>query len=438
MDTRSKLIRKNVIGSFIVKGWSGVIQLLLVPLTLDCINQYEYGIWMTIASILVWIDSFDIGLGNGLRNRLAEAVAKDDWVLSRKIVSTTFGMLILIISAAWILITGVSHFLNFYSILNVQMSQAPQLNSVLFISFSLICATFIFKFIGNIFLGLQMPAINNVLVTAGQTIILIGIFILSRLHSTTLVDVAVVYTLSPLIVYMVAYPITFRFKYRQLAPSLKFFDKSLIRNLFSMGIQFFIIQLSGIIIFFTVNLLISNYFTPKAVTPYQIVFRYFSLITLAFSIIMTPFWSATTDAYAKGDLLWINRAVRNINKMLLLAAVAIVVMVVASPLVYRLWIHGKVEIPFDMSLYMGIYAFIIVWSTSYSNLLNGLGFLRLQIYNTVVIAALFIPLSYVLCRHIGVSGMIITMCLINVSGAILNTIQFFKIINGKACGVWKK
>lgn len=75
-DRRSSLVRKNIAGSILIKGWGCIVQLLLVPATLKSLNQYEYGVWLTISSILLWVDQFDIGLGNGLRNKLAEAVAK--------------------------------------------------------------------------------------------------------------------------------------------------------------------------------------------------------------------------------------------------------------------------------------------------------------------------------------------------------------------------
>ena len=74
-DQRTVLLLKNIIGSFVIKGWNCVVQLLLVPITLNCLTQYEYGIWLTINSILIWIDSFDIGLGNGLRNQLTQSLA---------------------------------------------------------------------------------------------------------------------------------------------------------------------------------------------------------------------------------------------------------------------------------------------------------------------------------------------------------------------------
>ena len=35
----------TMFASFIVKGWSVVVQLLLVPLTLSCLGVYENGVW---------------------------------------------------------------------------------------------------------------------------------------------------------------------------------------------------------------------------------------------------------------------------------------------------------------------------------------------------------------------------------------------------------
>lgn len=89
-DTRSNRLIVNILGSFLARFWSGVVQILIVPLTLACLTPYEYGIWMTLSSILLWIDSFDIGLGNGLRNKLAEYAALKDWTRARQAVSTTF------------------------------------------------------------------------------------------------------------------------------------------------------------------------------------------------------------------------------------------------------------------------------------------------------------------------------------------------------------
>ena len=94
-DARTIKANKNIVASAGIKVADTLVYLLLVPLTLGYLNAYEYGIWLTLNSILAWINSFDIGLGNGLRNKLATAIAEGDKEKARAYVSTTFFTLII-------------------------------------------------------------------------------------------------------------------------------------------------------------------------------------------------------------------------------------------------------------------------------------------------------------------------------------------------------
>ena len=80
---RSSLLQKNILASFLIKGWSAFIVLLMVPATLHCLGEYKNGIWLTISSMLLWIDNMDIGLGNGLRNKIAEYMAQGEYERTR-------------------------------------------------------------------------------------------------------------------------------------------------------------------------------------------------------------------------------------------------------------------------------------------------------------------------------------------------------------------
>ena len=84
--------KKNILGSFIFKGGSILCNLAIVPLTINYLNPTKYGIWVTLTSIVSCFSFFDIGLGNGLRNKFAEAVANNDIVIAGKYVSTTYGL----------------------------------------------------------------------------------------------------------------------------------------------------------------------------------------------------------------------------------------------------------------------------------------------------------------------------------------------------------
>ena len=68
----------NMIASGVCKPLSMIISYIYVPIALDYLGVEKYGIWSTILTILSWISYLDIGIGNGLRNRLTESINKKD------------------------------------------------------------------------------------------------------------------------------------------------------------------------------------------------------------------------------------------------------------------------------------------------------------------------------------------------------------------------
>ncbi len=437
-NKRTALVHKNILWSFLIKGWSGIVMLLSIPITISCLGEYKNGVWMTIATILLWIDSFDIGLGNGMRNKLATYLAKDEMGKARECVSTTFFMLILIIIPVLIVLLFLAHQIDWYKILNVSPYRVDDLTGVLTLSFSLVCMTFVFKFIGNVYMALQLPAINNAMVVGGQTLALLATFIVLATGKQSLFLIAIANTLMPLLVYLVAYPLTFHRYYPQLAPSLRLFNKNSLHVLFSLGINFFILQIASVVLVTMSNVIISHILSPQMVTHYQIVFRYFSLLTMIFTVIGMPYWSATTDAYAKGDLEWIKHSMYNIRRIVALLVVSAVIMILIAPYVYRLWIGADITIPASLNISMAAYFALIIISTSYSYFLYGFGVLRLQLIFTTAAMICFPLIGYILCKEIGTTGIIMALLITQLPGMICNMMQYHKIVNRSADGIWIK
>ncbi len=438
-NKRTALIRKNVLFSFLIKGWSGLVTLLLVPLTLKCLGEYTNGVWITISTTLLWIDNMDIGLGNGLRNKLATFLALDDYENGRRVVSSTFMMLIFIIVPVVLLLVGLISVADIYTFLNVDEEIIPTLASVLSVSVIFVCGTFIFKFIGNFYMGLQLPAVNNFLIVSGHTLALLLTFILYLTECHSLMLIAIVNTCSPLIIYLIAYPYTFYIRYPKLRPSVSCFDKSMVKGVFNIGMKFFILQICGTILFLSSSLLISKIFNPSYVTPYQIAYRYFSIVLVMFTAISNPYWSATTDAYARGDMDWIKKSKRQIEKLLCGLVCLMCVMVMLSGFVYNIWIGDEIEVPFELTVCMALYIMVLIASMAYSNFLNGMGVLRLQMIFTVTAAVLFIPASVLATSiHYNIISILAVLTLVNAPGLIVNRMQLVKLLSGKASQFWTK
>lgn len=438
-DNRSNLIRKNIIISFCIKIWSALVQLLMVPLTLHCLGVYENGLWLTISSLLIWIDNLDIGLANGLRNKLAVHLALGEKIEAQKTVSSTFYMLVLLFIPIIFLINIWIFCVDTYQFFNVDSDIVNNLNVILHVSAILVCTTFIFKFIGNFYMALQLPAINNALNTLGQTIALLGVVVLYVTGIHSLLCVALINTISPLIVYVVAYPITFYKKYPDLCPHISMVSKSSMKSLATTGIKFFVLQIAGVVLFMSTNILISRFFSPELVTPYQIAYRYFMVLQLIFVIICAPYWTATTDAYKKNDFEWIKKSKKLLDKMMTSLFIIAFFMVIFARPIYTIWIGDANAVSLPMTVIVAVYVMILVASMRYSYILNGFGTLRLQLIMTIIAAVLYIPLATLVCSYKNnLNYLLYVMCAVNLPGLLVNIVQYYKIVNRRAKGIWLK
>ena len=435
---RTSKLKKNIGASVLIKAADVVVGLLLIPLTLDYLNAYEYGIWMTLYTMLSWINSFDVGLSNGLRNKVAEAIALGDKERARSYVSTS---VVILVGISLILIIAVSiafKWLNWYTILNVDSKTVSNLPKIVYFSFLLFCFNFTIKFIGSIYQALQMPAANYGIGLAGHILSLIAIWACTKTAPANLMIVALIYSAAPPFVYLCCYPITFSRLFPYLSPSIKYYRKENIKELLSISILFFIIQIAGIILFSLTNLIISHQFGTDKVTPYDIAYKYYQMPMMLFNLLIVPIWTAVTDAYTKDDMEWIKAVNNKLKRILLIIALLLIIMTMASQFVFQIWVGNSVHISFALCILMAIYTFLILYSISYSYLLNGMNKVGLQSINTIIVSILFYPICLFCSNRWGVEGVIIGMCICNISGVILNVIQFNKVVQKHDRGIWSR
>lgn len=430
-DKRSSLLIKNVAFSFIIKGWSAVIVLLMIPLTLKMLGVYCNGVWLTLSSVIVWIDLMDLGLGNGLRNAVANYIAVDDTKRVREAVSSTFVMLLSIAIPLLLVLYLVIGSLDVYNAMGVDRLKIENLDAILITAVTLISGSFILKTTGNFYMGLQLPAINNLIVCIGQTCILLLIFIAYLSGSHSLMTVAVISTGTPLCIWLISMAYTFGIKYPQYRPSMSYFNIHLAKDLVTKGIQFFAIQICGVILFMSTNIIISKMFSPAEVTPYHVAYRYLNLVLVLFTTICMPFWNATTDAYARNDIHWIRKTGRKLNLFMIGCFIMLCIMVLLSNYVYRLWVGSEIIIPIHLSASIALYIFILIVSQRYSIILNGLNILKIQLIYAIPATIVFIPLAWYVCNTWGtVTCLVLTMCIINTPGLIANAWKYYQVING--------
>jgi O-antigen/teichoic acid export membrane protein len=333
-NERSKRAIKNIVSSFAIKGLSIAINLALIPLTINYLHPTKYGVWLTISSMLGWISFFDIGLGHGLRNKLAEAIARNETEKAKTYVSTAYISISIVCLALFLLFLIFNQFINWNYLLNVPKEIDENLKNISLILFSMFSVQFILQLINSILLSNQQPAKVSFFNMLSNLLVLIGISLLVKFTKQSLLHIAFVFSSIPVLVLIVVNIYLFKTKFKNFAPSIHHFDFKALGDVLTLGVKFFIIQISVLIFFQTSNLLICRYFTPALVTPYNIAFRYFGIITMVFSIITAPYWTAYTDAYVKQDFVWMKKTIRNLIFMWMgLVAVALI-MLIFSDFVY--------------------------------------------------------------------------------------------------------
>lgn len=435
---RSVKAKKNVLASFLVKGFSILVSFVLVPLTINYVNPTKYGIWLTLSSLVGWFGFFDIGFGNGLRNKLTEAIAKNQKEQARIYVSTTYFILGLIIFLILILFFVVSPFLNWAIILNAPNNMSRELGLLAIIVFVSFCLQFVLKLITTILTADQKPAKASIFNLLGSIFTLVIIYILTKITHGSLIYLGVTLSLAPVLVLLVASFWFFKNEYNYLSPSFKSIKLLYAKDLMNLGLKFFLIQISAIILYQTSNMIIAQLFGPAEVTPYNIAYKYFGIITMVFSIIMTPFWSACTDAYSKNDIAWIERSTKKYVKIWAVLAISAIILLIFSNYIYILWVGKEIKVPFSLSAILALYVVLYSWNGIFSQFLNGVGKIKLQLYTGIVGSIINIPLSIFFGKLFGIAGVTLSTCLLAIFNAVWSPLQYKKIVTGKARGIWNK
>ena len=428
-DLRSVKAKKNIAAMVFIKGGNILIGLLLVPLTLRYVDSDTYGIWLAISSMVAWVSFLDIGINNGLKNKLAEALALGDIPLAKRFVSTTYALLSLIFIPLMVLMLVVAPMLDWYALLGLPASSVNGLLISVCIVITYFCINFILSTINVVMLADQRPAAESFRVFLQQLLSLLVIFVLTRTTEGSLVNLCLALCLCPILVVALFNVTLFKGRYREISPSLDSVDFTLAPELFKLGIMFFIIQIAGVIQYQMTNFLIIRHFGPTEVTAYNIAYKYFNVPYMFWVTMITPVWAAVTDAIARGELDWVRNMVRKYMLLYLVFFAGSLFMLALSSPLYRLWVGDSVDVPHEVSLWVMIFNLSMMFGTVFVNVLNGAGILKVQTIACVVSPFLFLGLCMLFIRMgWGVKAILIASVISNFNGLLLAPVQCARLL----------
>ena len=435
---RSLKVKRNIIYSFLIKGGSVLIGYLLFPLTIHYINPVQYGIWLTISSLVAWMNTFDIGLSNGLRNKMAHSLALNEKENIVKYVSTTYALLSLIALVIFAAFFIIGSFFDWNQLLNVQNAVSYSIWPIVIIALGSFCIQFALQPINSVLIATHQPFKASLILLLSQILTIVLIYLLTIFTQGNLMTLVIVVTGAPILIFLLANVYYFMTDLREFAPRFKFIDLKSARSLLNVGSVFFFIQIGALILYETDNVVITRTLGPNEVTTFNTAYKYFSILTVAFAIIMTPYWSAFTDAYAKQDFAWIKQSMNKMRKFWLYLSVLALALYFFADIFYGLWVGKAVIVPKALSISIAIYMMVQTWQVIHAYMLNGVGKLRIQLILLIVTSIINIPLSVFLIRKVGLHGTVIANIIVMVIMDVIFTWQCKLIIEQKAHGIWDK
>ena len=417
-----------------------IANFLLVPVTISYLNTENYGIWLTLTSFISWFSFFDIGLGNGLRNKFAEAKSKGDLKLARAYISSayfTLGSFSLFLMVAFI---AINFFIDWTVVFNSNLYLQKELSILMPVVFAFFCLQLVLKLITTIYTADQHHSMQGKVNFYIQIVSLLAIWLMTKTTGNSLLIFGSIFSALPVIILLWFNFFSFSNTYKEFKPKLSLWKKEYLKTIFELGFMFFIVQLSGIILFSTDNLIITQLYGPEEVVPYNIAFKYLSISNMVLSIILTPYWSTITEAYIKGDFDWIKQSMNNLIKISAGSIFLLIIMVSVSSFAYKIWVGDNIHIPFTLTLFMAIFFGLTNFYSPFTYFINGTGKVKLQLISLIATSVINIPLAIFLASNIGlgVSGVIIATIICLIPHTIICPIQYSKIINKKAYGIWNK
>lgn len=430
MSKRSSNILKHIGITALTRPISMLLLFIQIRFMVAYLGDEKYGIWATLLSIMSWISSCDMGVGNGLRNKLGEAFAVGNKEKAKEYIATSYFIIFIVSLILFLCGFIASLFLDWQKIFNSSVLNRKSYIAVICLNLFFVCINFITAICNQIFYAHQEASKVGFNQLTSQILFLPILVFLMKTTDSNLFLLSLFYG-ATVFISNIFWTMTFFCKQKDFRCSLRHIKKERVNDVMGLGVCFFIMQLSSIVIFTTDNLLITQLFGPADVTPYDIVYKLFSIFTVVRGVILAPIWGGFTDAYVQKDFVWIKKT---LGKLLILEVVLIFcvfIFILLVPGIVKIWIGHELRISKLLIISLGINIIISSWNDIFATFLNGIGAIKLSMSVCIVQGVLNIPLSIYLTKFFGISGIVLGTVFTLLISSFTSSLQTFFILMRK-------
>ena len=406
---RRRIQRAGLTGitTLLARGMTLTVGIVTLPLASSYLGKERYGLWLTLGSFITWISIFNFGLSNSLVNVLARADGRGERETPRLAVSSAFWLITFIAGLFILAVLLAAPIVDWAVILNVSSTQARDelRDSIILVAVcmairlpsSMVIAVYqayqegyIYQIWGGIGgLASALGLIAAIQFGAGLpwlVAVSLGGFIFADLLGA-------------------AHQLGWR--RRWLRPSWGAFRWLEATRLIKQGLQFWLAQLSAVLMFQVGLLVTSRLFGAGEVASYGTMLRLFALVGAIQTAFVEPLWAAYGEAFTRRDYRWVAETFRHSLRISLLWAIpATLAILVSMPWLLSLLVKADVRMAWSLALAMVVMEIVNAAARCISTLLSGLGAIRMQAIYGPVAGLTNLLLAILLGRLIGPAGVV--------------------------------
>lgn len=389
------------------------VTIVSIPLVLNSLGAERFGIWSTLASLVITLQFIDLGIGNGLINAVSEAHGRGDRAAIRRYFSSAvlalFGAALLLLLLTPLVVTQVG-WTGLFKLTGPLAQQEVAASITTF----MICIALAMPLalLQRVQIGLQQGFVASLWQCASNLISLGAIVIATQLQLglpwlvAALLGAPVLAALLNLSVFLLrAAP--------DLRPARRFVTAPAVKELLVTGSAFFVLQLAVAGVLYSDSIIIVYELGASAVAEYAVPERLFSIVSVLLATALGPLWPAYREAIFRGDLPWVRRTLRrSLNLAIGLSFAASLVLVLAGPWLMWHWVGAAVPANPALLWMLGLWKILESAGLALAMFLNGAGVVRLQVLTALIMLAATVLIKPWMVGELGIVGAPMTTALI--------------------------
>lgn len=407
-DQRLARVFKGGASGAVAKAVAVLVNAIGLPITVRYLGSERYGFWVTISTTIMMLAVLDLGIANTLTNCISKAYAERSDDMARRYFATAFWATLVIavlIGTLGVLSWGHIDWGKLFKLRDPVMAHEAGMCAA--ISFAYFLLTLPLGLAAKVVGGYQRVPVANWFAMISSVLGLVAIIFVVHVHGSVVYLMAAfcsaLLTGTVILNLWIAF-----FHVPRIRPNPRTADLGVVREILGHGLLFFALQMAGLIVFNSDNLIIAHFLGSDRVTPYAVTWRLIGYTSVLQSLLIPSLWPAFSEAYIGHDIKWIRSAYRHIMRATLLMTCAVALILgFAGRWLIRLW-AGQAAVPDSALLWcMCFWAILLAITVNQAALLAATQRLRLQAACGVIAAVLNLVLSIIWVQRIGAIGVLL-------------------------------